>query len=206
FLQQWNDTYGQTVTIAVDRTNGFVYLIRGTLATERWTLTGGNETVIDNGNGAALGGDPQSGALYVDHGGDVVVYEPTAAQVDNFSLTGTNSQGLAFGSTAGHLYVTDRSANNVTIYGPPTIPGPPFVQSESFTDVTQSSVTLHATVVPFGLDTTCQFQYVDDATFKASGYTTAASVAREPAELGSSVNRGHAGASVSEMPAAEIYD
>src|SRR5262249_5683765 len=114
FIQQWNDTYGQTVTIAVDRTNGFVYLIRGTLATERWTLTGGNETVIDSGNGAALGVDPQSGTLYVDHGGDVVVYDTTAAQVDNFSLTGTNSQGLAFSSSAGHLYVTDRSANNVT--------------------------------------------------------------------------------------------
>ena len=29
FIQQWNDTYGQTVTIAVDGTGGFVYLIRG---------------------------------------------------------------------------------------------------------------------------------------------------------------------------------
>src|SRR5262245_12973695 len=205
FLQQWNDTYGQTVTIAVDRTNGFVYLIRGTLATERWTLTGGNETVIDNGNGAALGVDPQSGTLYVDHGGDVVVYDTTAAQVDNFSLTGTNSQGLAFGSTAGHLYVTDRSANNVTIYGPPTIPGPPFVQSESFTDVTQSSVTLHATVVPFGLDTTCQFQYVDDATFQASGYTTATSVACVPADLGSSFTVVQASASVSGLASTTVY-
>src|SRR5262245_9825555 len=205
FLQQWNDTYGQTVTIAVDRTNGFVYLIRGTRATERWTLTGGNETVIDNGNGAALAVDRQTGTLYVDHGGDVVVYDTTATQIDNFTLTGTNSQGLAFGSTAGALYVSDASANNVTIYGPPTIPGPPFVQSESATDVTPSSVTLHAAIVPFGFDTICQFQYVDDATFQASGYTTATSVACVPADLGSSFTVVPASASVSGLASTTIY-
>src|SRR5262249_31496705 len=162
FLQQWNDTFGTTVAIAVDATSNAVYLIRGARTTERFTLTGGNETVVDNGDGNALAVDPQSGTLYVDHGGGGVGVGNRDAQVDNFSLTGTNSQGLAFGSSAGHLYVTDQSANNVTIYGPPTIPGPPFVQSESATDVTTSSVTLHATVVPFGFDTTCQFQYVDD--------------------------------------------
>src|SRR5262245_27080383 len=205
FLQQWNDTFGTTVAIAVDATSNAVYLIRGARTTERFTLTGGNETVIDNGNGNAIAVDPQSGTLYVDHGGDVVVYDTSAAQVDNFSLTGTNSQGLAFGSSAGHLYVTDQSANNVTIYGPPTIPGPPFVQSESATNVTQSSVTLHATIVPFGFDTTCQFQYVDDATFKASGYTTATSVACVPADLGSSFTVVQASASVSGLASTTIY-
>jgi hypothetical protein len=68
--------------------------------------------------------DPQSGNVFVDHGGDVVVYDSTGAQVDSFTLTGTNSQGLAFGSTAGHLYDSDRTADNVTIYGPPTTPVP----------------------------------------------------------------------------------
>src|SRR5262245_25953527 len=205
FIQQWNDTYGTTARIAVDRTNNAVYLIRGTQATERWTLTGGNETVIDSGSGVAIAVDPQSGTLYVDHGGDVVAYDTTATQVDNFSLTGTNSQGLAFGSTAGHLYVSDQSANNVTIYGPPTIPGPPFVQSESATDVTPSSATLHATIVPFGFDTTCVFQYVDDATFQASGYTTATSVACVHADLGSSFTVVPASASVSGLASTTIY-
>src|SRR5262245_57392192 len=206
FLQQWNDTFGQTLAIAVDATHNAVYLIRGVQTTERFTLTGGNETVIDNeGTGVALGLDPQSGNLYVDHSDHVSVWDPTGTQVDNFTLTGTNSQGLAFGSSAGHLYATDRTANNVTIYGVPTIPGPPFVQSESFTDVTQSSVTLHATVVPFGLDTTCQFQYVDDATFKASGYTTTTREPRVPADLGSSFTLVQATASVSGLASTTIY-
>src|SRR5215469_4874453 len=103
------------------------------------------------------------------------------------------------------LYVSDESANTVTIYGPPTIPGPPFVQSESATDVTTSSVTLHATVVPFGFDTTCQFQYVDDATFQASGYTTATSVACVPADLGASFTVVQASASVSGLASTTIY-
>src|SRR5215469_16106376 len=103
------------------------------------------------------------------------------------------------------LYVSDESANTVTIYGPPTIPGPPFVQSESATDVTQNSVTLHAAIVPFGFDTTCQFQYVDDATFQASGYTTATSVACVPADLGASFTVVQASASVSGLASTTIY-
>jgi hypothetical protein len=205
FLQQWNDTYGQTVTIAVDSTNNAVYLIRGTLATERWTLTGGNETVIDNGNGAALAVDQQTGTLYVDHGGDIVVYDSTGAQVDSFTLTGSSSQGLAFGSSTGHLYVSDASADNVTIYGPPTTPGVPFIQSESFTDVTETSATLHATIVPFGLDTTCTFQYVDDAGFQANGYTGATSVPCVPFDLGSSFTFVQASADLSGLTSGTTY-
>src|SRR5262249_7929993 len=119
FVQQWNDTYGQTITIAVDRTNNAVYLIRGTLATERWALTGGNETTIDNGSGAALAVDPQGGILYVDHGSDVAVYDAAGTQIDSVTLITSNSQGLAFGTTAGALYVSDVTGDNVTIYGPP---------------------------------------------------------------------------------------
>ena len=73
-----------------------MYLIRGTQATERWTLTGGNETVIDSGTGTALGVDQKTGNLYVDHGGDVAIYDKTGTQVDSLSLAPTtNSQGLS---------------------------------------------------------------------------------------------------------------
>src|SRR5262245_29458307 len=156
FLQQWNDTFGTTVAIAVDATHNAVYLIRGIQTTERFTLTGGNETVIDGeGTGVALGLDPVSGDLYVDHSNHVSVWDPSGTQVDSISLTGTNSQGLAFGSSAGHLYVSDATADTVTIYGPPTIPGPPLVFSESFTNVSDTGATLNAQIVPFGLDPTC---------------------------------------------------
>ena len=56
-------------------TNNAVYLIRGTVATERSTLTGGDETAIDGGVGTALAVDPVSGNLFVDHGSDVTIYD-----------------------------------------------------------------------------------------------------------------------------------
>jgi streptogramin lyase len=206
FLQQWNDTYGQTVAIAVDSTNGFVYLIRGFLTTERWNLTGGDQTEIDGvGTAMSVAVDPQSGTVYVDHVNSISVWDSTGAQLDSFALTTSNSLGLAFGSTAGVLYVSDATADNVTIYGPPTTPGPPVVFSESFSDVTQTSVTLHATIVPFGLDTTCEFQYVDDAGFQANGYTGATSVPCVPADLGSSFTFVAASADVGGLTSGMTY-
>src|SRR5262249_39240818 len=131
--------------------------------------------------------------------------DSTGTQIDSFSLTTSNAQGLAFGSTVGHLYVTDETANNVTIYGVPTTPGPPLIQAESSTNVNTTSVTLNATIVPFGLETTCQFQYVDDATFKASGYSTATSVDCVPFDLGSSFTFVQVTADVSGLTPSTTY-
>src|SRR5262249_21237366 len=187
----WNDTYGTTARIAVDSTNNAVYLIRGTGATERWTLAGGGETGIDNRNGQALAGDPVSGNLFVDHGSDITIYDSSGTMITNFTLSTSSSQGLAFGTTAGNVYVSDQSANNVTIYGPPTTPGPPLVFSESATNLSDTGATLNTTIVPFGLDTTCQFQYVDDATFQSTGYSSATTVPCLPADLRSSFTFQH---------------
>src|SRR5262249_54813756 len=84
-----------------------------------------------------------------------------------------------------NVYATDATANNVTIYGVPTTPGPPLVSGETATNITNNSATLNATVVPFGLDTTCVFQYVDDASFQASGYDAATTEPCGPSDLGS---------------------
>jgi len=209
FVQQWLDPFGQTLAIAVDRTNSFVYLIRGSQDTERFNLTGGDETVIEANDGTqagvALSLEPSSGTLYIGHSDHVTVYDSTGAQLDNFALNTSNSQGLAFGTTAGVLYVSDATADDVTIYGPPTTPGPPVVFSESFSDVTQTSVSLHATLVPFGLDTTCTFQYVDDAGFQANGYTGATSVPCVPSDLGSSFTFVQASADVGGLTPGTTY-
>ena len=83
--------------------------------------------------------------------------------------------------------------------------GPPVVGSESATNVTDTSATLNATVIPFGFDTTCQFQYVEDAAFQASGYNTAMSVACMPADLGSSFTDQNASASVTGLTPGTTY-
>ncbi len=213
FLQEWNDTYGTTYAIAVDSAHNAVYLIRGSQETERWSLTGTDETPIDSGVGVALAVDRQTGNLYVDHGGDVAVYDVTGTQVDSLSLgSTTNSQGLAFhpgGRGNGKrgledLYVADAGNDDVTIYGPPP-PGPPIVTAEAGTGTGTTTATLTATIVPAGFDTTCTFQYVDGADFLASGYGSATSVPCTPADLGSGVDYQHASANLSGLVLGGFY-
>ena len=214
FVQMWNDTFGATLAIAVDSNHNAVYLIRGAQTTERFTLTGQNETVIDNGAGVALGLDPSTGNLYVDHGGDVVVYDPTATQLQSFSLgSTTNSQGLAFHSLSssggakrgvGNLYVTDTTNDDVRVYGPPP-PGPPIVSAESASSTGLTSETLKAVIVPLGSPTTCTFQFVGSADFLANGYTNATMVPCTPASLGSGFGFTQATADVSGLTLGAFY-
>jgi hypothetical protein len=160
----------------------------------------------------ALAVDQKTGRLYVDHGGDVAVYDPSGTQVDSLSLGATtNSQGLAFAALQGgvkagqgNLYVSDASNNDVTIFGPPP-PGPPFVTAESETGTGPTTATLHATIVPAGFDTTCIFQCVDSVTFQASGYTNATTVPCTPADLGSSFDYQQASADVSGLTVGTFY-
>src|SRR5262249_6027354 len=63
--------------------------------------------------------------------------------------------------------------------------GPPIVMSEAASNVAQDGATLNAAVDPAGFETTCVFQYVDDASCQVSGYTGATSVPCVPADVGS---------------------
>src|SRR5262249_52273062 len=58
---------------------------------------------------------------------------------------------------------------------------------------------------PFGLDTTCQFQYVDDAAFQMTGYATATSVPCVPPDLGSSFTFQNASATITGLTAQTVY-
>ena len=73
----------------------------------------------------------------------------------------------------------------MTIYGPQRTSGPPLVTAESAIQSGKTTATLAAGIVPLGHDTTCEFQYVDNVDFLASGYNTATTVACTPADLGS---------------------
>jgi hypothetical protein len=217
FLQQWTDPFGATVAITVDSTHGFVHLIRGSGETERFTLTGANtgannsEFVTDPVAGVALGLDPGTGNVFSDHGGDVAVHDPDGNLLQTLSLgTTTNSQGLAFYSQSGgkhgngQLYVSDAGNDLIAIFGPPP-PGPPFISSESVTPAGSTSDILKATIVPAGFDTTCTFQYVDSATFAATGYTNAITVPCTPADLGKGFAFVQASATVNGLSLGTFY-
>src|SRR5262249_43090193 len=199
--------------------------------TERWTLTGQPQGEIDRPiafasatgfDGAALGSalalDPATGPLSVahtpaSHGADVAVYDRNGVQVDDLSLPATsNSLGLAFrpsgpGNPTGtqNLYLSDASANNVTIYAPQTKAGAPLLTFVSATPTGRTTATLNAGIVPLGNDTTCTFQFVDNTDFQASGYSNATSVACTPADLGAGFTYQTASADLSGLTTGTIY-
>jgi NHL repeat len=213
FLRQWNDSNGSPTAIAVDSNNNAVYLLDAVGLADRYTLTGDwkgevDRTVFFGSNGfsgpsaTALALDSKTGNLYVDHsafafggpGSDVTVYDRNGIQLDDIALGDTaDSQGLTFSSLSGgankpgqqRLYVSDRTANNVTIYKGQSTPGAPLVTHESATPSGKTTATLAAGIVPLGSDTTCDFEYVANADFLASGFDDATSVPCSPADLGS---------------------
>ena len=83
--------------------------------------------------------------------------------------------------------------------------GIPAVTSESATNITDTTATLNATVIPSGFETTCQFQYVADAAFQGSGYSTATSVDCSPSDLGSSFDPQTTSASATGLTPGTVY-
>ena len=112
FLREWNDPSGSPQAIAVDATHGAVYLINGNGATERFTFTGGGQTTVDGASGTALALDPQTGNLYVDHGNNVVVYDPTGTPDRHALLAGRGDQ------LAGPRLLLDRTREQRRQEGP----------------------------------------------------------------------------------------
>ncbi len=65
-----------------------------------------------------------------------------------------------------------------------TTPGPPTVDHEA-AEALQTSANLRAHIDPWGYDTTCQLQYVADASFQESRWQDAKTVPCQPQDLGS---------------------
>src|SRR5262249_3666703 len=84
--------------------------------------------------------------------------------------------------------------------------GPPIVQAQGASNVTDSGATLNAAIDPSGFQTSCVFQYVDDAAFQATGYTTATSVPGVPPTLSSTTGSFvQASADVSGLASSTVY-
>src|SRR5262249_24006926 len=83
--------------------------------------------------------------------------------------------------------------------------GVPGVMGESATNVTETTATLNGSIIPSGFDTTCVFQYVSDAAFQSSGYSTATSVDCSPFDLGSSFDPQTTSASATGLTPNTVY-
>ncbi|HEV7494480.1 NHL repeat-containing protein [Baekduia sp.] len=92
--------------------------------------------------------------------------------------------GLALDNQTQTLYAADAGANQIKVFVPPPA-GPPVIRSQWASTVGSTSATLNAAINAMRTDTTCRLQYVDDPAFQAQGFTSATTVACDPADLGS---------------------
>ena len=98
------------------------------------------------------------------------------------------ASGLTLNTTYHFRFLATNSLGTVT-GGDTTFTtlGASTIDSESTSNITQQTAELDTQVNPLGTETTCDFQYVDDATFQASGYTNATTVPCNPSDLGAGV-------------------
>jgi hypothetical protein len=133
-------------------------------------------TEID-ATGTALAVDPTSGELYVDEGDKIRVFNSSGVAQYTFGSSadfGANSAGIAVKGENGKAYVADRTNGEVDVYTPYSFASPPAAVTSSATAVGLSAATLHGKVNPrSSVVSDCHFDYVDDAAFKANGFTGA---------------------------------
>jgi hypothetical protein len=100
-------------------------------------------------------------------------------------------------STTYHFRLTAMNANKIASDsedGTFTTSGPPAVNSESAQRALTKTAIVEAQINPFGSDTTCQVQYIDDAGFQSSGYAGAITTPCAKPDLGSGFGDQSAGA------------
>jgi hypothetical protein len=197
--------------------SGNIFKVNGDTSVEKVTSTGADVGQVNSGGTEALVIDRSSGDLYVSTGSAVQHYQfdnsGNVIEPGNTTCTPANSSpcnptdtfgsnvlsgatGIGFDSSQTLLYVANGN-NKVEIFGPPS-PGQPEIDSET-PSPGSTYATVSAQIIPFGNDTTCQFQYVDDTDFQATGYTSATTVACSPADLGSTFEDQTATADISGL-------
>ncbi|MGN6372196.1 MAG: hypothetical protein ACTHM1_04300 [Solirubrobacteraceae bacterium] len=100
-------------------------------------------------------------------------------------------------STTYHFRIDAANSNKIASYGEDatfTTFGPPAVDSEGTQKALTKTAVVEAQINPFGSDTTCQIQYVDEAGFQASEYAGAVTVPCAKQDLGSAFGDQSAGA------------
>ena len=208
--------------------SGNIFKVNGDTSVEELTSTGGDTGEVTSGGSAGLVIDRTTGDLYQDTGSGIshyhfdssgavvetsgpdcpVVQNGTCPPTDSFGAGVTTAgTGMGFNSSMTLLYVADAGSNDVAIFGPPS-PGAPVIDGESASNVGNQSATLNAQVNPFGVDTTCTFQYVDDTDFQSTGFTGASvvSVPCTPADLGTSFSDQAASANIPGLTLNTTYD
>ncbi len=148
------------------------------------STTGEEKYVVATGNNTTVTVDPASGQVYTASGSAVNEYDASgpleATLLSNFS-PGEEVRGIVVSAASGDVYVARGGGNsNIEVWGPPIIL--PDATTGEANPVDPNGATLHGTVsAAGGPEATCEFQYVDDASFGASGFEGAGTAPCVPA-------------------------
>lgn len=122
---------------------------------------------------------PGTNNLYADRGEEVVVYDPTGAQVASFgSGEFSGSRGIGVNNGEAKIYVGTQE--KVMVFGPSvTVPD---ATTEAATGISRTSTTLHGTIgAAGGPDATCSFQYATASAHSEHGFQGASEAPCSPA-------------------------
>ncbi len=115
------------------------------------------------------------------------------------NITVTAKTTYHFRLTAANAKVGDEGKDKTfTTFGPPSVASAPATAGAT-------SATVRARIDPFGADTTCQVQYVDEADFQSSGYASATSLPCAPVDLGAGFGAQSASAALAGLHVGATY-
>jgi sugar lactone lactonase YvrE len=199
FLTDWSSTGGGVIANGIDADSaGDLYVITEDGRIVQFTPSGAQVSFEPvNGDASDPTGfalDRSSNELYMDSGGSLIRHYASACDAggdcaagDTFgSGTLSNAAGVAVDASTGLVYVADSGDGRVAVFGAAPS-GPPSIDSTSVVNVSSTSADLLAQVNPNNLDTHFHFEYVDAATFKASGFTDAKSLPQPEGDLAAGV-------------------
>jgi hypothetical protein len=105
-------------------------------------------SVLDPEQSFDVAVDPSTNDVYVDHGSSIAVYgaSPANTLVDTFTVGSIGSEGVAVDGTRHLVYVTDKSAGEVLVFEPVTVPDVRLTPPP--TEITSTSAILHGEINP----------------------------------------------------------
>lgn len=133
----------------------------------------GEKIVTEGATGIAI--DRSTDELFVALSNHVAVYDASGAfEIEFGNATVEQSERVAVNGNTGEFYLADRgSSNDVKIFAPVTLP---VATTETPADVASTSASLRGGVDPEGtILTSCDFEYVTESAYRASGFTDLAS-------------------------------
>ena len=163
--------------LAVDSENS-LYKVDGTPVVTKFSDTGAELANPLDGGGSTSGLtiDPSSNDLYVDESGSFINHftlncGEECTPTDSFGsghLTG--ALGIGVDSSTGTVYVANAGEGNVTVFDSVIIPD---VSTGPITNEVQTSGTFtgHVSTAGAGSITSCNFQYVTEEAFNATGFS-----------------------------------